>query len=207
MRVVGLIGGVASGKSTVAAEFAKLGAQVLNADHIVHSLLGESDIKAQLKSTFGDAIFDSDGNVSRQAVAKRVFGEDETSQNLRKQLEEVLHPAVRGEAEKLLSQWRSQNVALAVIDAPLLIEAGWSSMCDAILFVDTPQKLREKWAAQRGWSVEELSRRETSQMALSEKRERATHLILNDGNLLALAARVSQFWQDDVVARVGPKSH
>ncbi len=199
MRVVGLIGGVASGKSTVAAELEKLGARILNADHIVHALLGEPEIKSQLKQLFGENIMDSQGNVDRRIVAKVVFGDDSNSRSLRKKLENILHPAVRIEADKLLSLWRSQNVDLAVIDAPLLIEAGWAAMCDAILFVDTPQHLREEWAARRGWSVEELTRRENSQMDLSEKRDRANHRIVNDGDLKTLADRISQFWRDIVV--------
>ncbi len=198
MRVVGLIGGVASGKSTVAAELEKLGARILNADHIVHALLGEPEIKSQLKQLFGENIMDSQGNVDRRIVAKLVFGDDSNSHSFRKSLENILHPAVRIEADKLLSFWRSQNVDLAVIDAPLLIEAGWTPMCDAILFVDTPQHLREEWAARRGWSTEELTRRENSQLDLSEKRNRATHRIVNDGDLKTLADRISQFWQDIV---------
>ncbi len=108
-------------------------------------------------------------------------------------------PRVRGLTRQRLADMQLPH-RFAVIDAPLLLEAGWGPECDRILFVDTPLDLRRAWAAARGWSSDELARREARQLSLDEKRSRATHIIENNGTLAELEERVQQF-VDSIGAR------
>jgi dephospho-CoA kinase len=194
MHVIGLAGGIASGKSTVAAELAALGAVVLDADRAAHQAINRPEVKQALVERWGEAILDGSGEVLRQAIAERVFSPSLADNQELKFLESLLHPLVRRQFESELAQFTERGVAAAVIDAPLLLDAGWEDLCDFIVFVESSEQDRVQRAGPRNWSHSEISRREAAQMPIDEKRRRATHVIRNLGSRGDLKGEVQAFW-------------
>lgn len=192
--LIGLIGGVAAGKSTVARWLADHGALWIDSDKAAREVLETPEAIEQLRARFSDSVIKSDGHVDRKAVAERVFGDDPAAVSNRHWLEGLIHPRVRALTERRIREAADRYPAI-VIDAPLLIEAGWADACDCILFVDTPHELRVQYASARGWTREEFAKREQSQLSLAEKRRRATVSITNDGSLEKLYGQLDQFWQ------------
>lgn len=198
MKTIGLVGGVASGKSAVANALARRGAVVFNADTIAHGVIDEPAIRERLASRWGSGVFNSDGSVNRKAVAARVFADTPAGLAERRFLEEVLHPRVRQRIETVASQLAPDTPAI-VIDAPLLVEVGWHEQCDAVIFVDVPRAVRlARAVASRGWSAEEFSRREAAQMPIEDKRRFCTHVVDNSGSLAELDAQVERLWSEAV---------
>ncbi len=195
MLTIGLIGGVASGKSAVAAALAKRSAVVFDADKIGHAVLQRPAVRDELVDLWGTEILDGAGGLSRPAIAKLVFGDSPATKANRKQLEELLHPLIREQIEVEIRQLPDADVPAVVIDAPLLIESGWNEVCQAVLFVDAPREQRLARAMEhRGWSPEEFARREASQMPIEQKRAWSTHIVRNAGTLTELDAEVARFW-------------
>ena len=195
MLTIGLIGGIASGKSAVAAELARRGAVVFDADKIGHAVLQRPAVRDELVARWGAGILDGAGGISRPAIAKLVFGDSDEAKTNRTALEELLHPLIRAQIEAEIRQLPDAVIPAVVIDAPLLIESGWNEVCQAVIFVDAPREQRLARAEQnRGWSPEEFSRREASQMPIEQKRAWSTHVVRNSGSLAELAAEVDRFW-------------
>ena len=194
MHVIGLAGEIASGKSTVAAELAALGAVVLDADRAAHQAINRPEVKQTLVERWGEAILDGSGEVLRQAIAERVFSPSLADNQELEFLENLLHPLVRRQFESELAPLSQRGVAAAVIDAPLLLEAGWEDLCDFIVFVESNAQDRVQRAGPRNWSRSEISRREAAQMPIDEKRRRATHVIRNLGSRGDLKGEVQAFW-------------
>jgi dephospho-CoA kinase len=192
--LIGLVGGVASGKSAVARFLAECGALWLDCDKLAHRVLDQPEVVGELRALFSDDIVQPNGQVDRQRLAGLVFGENPAATARRRSLEAIIHPRVRALVEQQIAQAGNRYPAI-IVDAPLLIEAGWEKLCDRVVMVDTPDPLRGQLAAARGWSPEELARREASQMPLEEKRRHATDTILNDGSLAELSQRVELLWQ------------
>jgi dephospho-CoA kinase len=198
MLTIGLTGGVASGKSAVAAALARRGAVVFDADQLGHRVLEEPEVRHELVARWGAGILDAAGHVSRDAVAERVFGNASNAAAERAFLEQTVHPRIRQRIEVEIRILPDDAVPAVVIDAPLLIESGWNAVCQIVLFVDVPLETRLARAKGRGWSAEEFSRREAAQMPIEEKRRRSTHVINNAGSLAELEAEVDRFWADVV---------
>jgi len=195
MLTIGLIGGVASGKSAVAAVLARHGATIFDADKIGHAVLQRPAVRDELVASLGVEILDGAGGISRPAVAKLVFGDSPEAKANRKQLEELLHPLIRAQIEAEIRQLPDAVIPAVVIDAPLLIESGWNEVCQAVIFVDAPREQRLARAKlNRGWSAEEFARREASQMPIEQKRAWSTHVVRNAGSLAELAAEVERIW-------------
>ena len=196
MLIIGLVGGIASGKSAVAGELAHLGAVVLNADQAAHRVINSPDIQQQLVARWGEGILLANGEIDRKAVAARVFSAEAIASEEREFLENLLHPRIRAEFEADLEHLKQSGTFAAVIDAPLLLEAGWDEVCDVVLFVDSPCEDRlERAERLRNWNPEDFAAREAAQMPIEEKRRRATYVIANNGTLDQLRRRVNEFWQ------------
>src|SRR4029079_14745734 len=142
MLILGLVGGIASGKSLVANILRDMGAVVLDADQAGHYVLRQPDVIAELKNRWGDKILDPKGQVVRREVAKIVFGQGNEAE--RKFLEQLTHPRIEELLKKELDFVCNspEPPPVVVIDAPLLFEAGWDKFCDKILFVDAPRDIR-----------------------------------------------------------------
>ncbi len=195
--VIGLVGGIGSGKSHVGGLLENLGAQRIDADRLGHDVLMEKEVRERLAQIWGPSILTEQGEVDRTKVGKLVFGTSFNAVAQRKQLEAILHPRIRSLAFERIAAVRSMpQVPLAiVIDAPLLIEAGWEPMCDFILFIDSPHDERIQRAVGRGWTEPHFAAREASQISLDEKRSRATHFLDNsrDANI---TQQVTHFWNE-----------
>lgn len=192
---IGLLGGVASGKSLVADLLAERGAVVLAADSVAHTVLVEPPVREALIARWGEGILTPSGEIDRRQVAQRVFGESPQAIADRRFLEQLVHPRTRWRLEQLREHQLQQGARVFVIDAPLLLEAGWDSACDWILFVETPIERRRAYAAQRGWEEGELERREQAQLAIELKRARADWVIDNSQDLSSLRLQVEEFCQ------------
>jgi dephospho-CoA kinase len=182
--VVGLLGGIASGKSTLAAELAACGAEVVDADALAHLCLERPDIRGRVKARFGAGVLAADGSIDRKALAAVAFADAGD----RRDLEAIVHPCVRREIEARLA---ARGPGLLVLDVPLLEESGLAEVCDATIFLEAPLRARLARAASRGWSAQELRRREASQTPPEAKKARADFVLRNEGPRarLRLAAR------------------
>ncbi|MEQ8847612.1 dephospho-CoA kinase [Botrimarina sp.] len=197
MIVFGLTGGIASGKSYVAALFGELGAVVLDADRYAHTVLAEPEVVSTLRNRWGDAVVDSAGAVVKSELARRVFGPHAEAAAERAFLESVVHPRVRQRLESALAEAEAAGAAAAVLDIPLLVEAGWAERCDAVCFVDTPRPVRLERARRRGWSDAEFARREAAQTDLDAKRLGADAVVPGDDPRGARRA-VQEIWRGRV---------
>jgi len=198
MKVIGILGGVACGKSLVTRELAELGAGVLDADRAAHEVLRTPEVEQEVLRRWGPGVFGSDGHVDRARLGAIVFGDSPAAAEERKHLEQLLHPEVgrrlAGEAERLAADGRPA----AVLDAPLLMEAGWNRYCDWLIFVDAPRLLRLARARARGWSETDFAAREGVQESLESKRKRADVIVDNSGSPEETRAQVEQFWRSHI---------
>jgi dephospho-CoA kinase len=192
MYVLGIVGGVASGKSAVSQAFARRGAAVLDADQVGHQVLAEPEVIAAFRQRWGDGVAGPDGQIIRRAVAERVFGESPEAARERDFLNSVTHPRIRRLLTEMLTHLRSQGTTLAVIDAALLHETGWDQLCDGVLFVDAPQAVRRQRALTRGWTAEQFASREASQWPVEQKKSRSTWVVDNSAALDELEPQLSR---------------
>ncbi len=198
--VIGLVGGIGSGKSAVSGILADLGCVVSDSDRVAHECLQDTSVVSRLVARWGNRVLGADGTPDRSVVAGIVFGEESE----RIWLESVLHPMIN---ERRLSRLHSldENATGFVIDAPLLFEAGIDDECDAVLFIDTPFDQRlARVLTSRGWSEEDLRSREARQMPLDAKRARATAVIPNAGSIERLREHVSTAF--DRIRRLPPRT-
>jgi len=202
--VLGVLGGIASGKSAVARLLAGPDGEVIDADDLAHRALEEPEVLERVRARFGGEVLDPEGRPDRAAIARRAFRDPAD----RRALEGWIHPIVRVRIRELLDAARTRGVPRVVLDVPLLLENqaehGLASQCDELVFVDADEDAREQRAmSARGWSRGEMARREASQLPLAEKRARAGHLILNDGDLEQLEASVLSLLERMEAARAG----
>ena len=187
--IIGILGGIGSGKSTVAAEFVKLGCKVIDTDEIAHELLDEVSVKEKIVAAFGRTILDSTGKISREKLAEVVFADtDKLSQ-----LNSIVHGPVLAEAERLIEQYNQQNqVKAIVLDMPLLVEVGWDKRCDRVVFVDCDRRLRVDRAKKNGlFNEKQLKIRENFQISLDNKVNIADNIIDNNSGLSMLVKQVT----------------
>lgn len=200
MKTIGLVGGIASGKSLVAEMLVDLGAGLLDADRTGHAVLaGDADVHAALRQRWGADVFLGDGRVDRAAVARRVFAPGDAAESDRRFLESLLHPRIHERLDQLREEYRAQGIPAVVLDAPVLLEAGWGPICDIVLLVDAPCDLRLQRARHRGWSDDEFARREQTQWPIEEKRRTADVVIQNAGSETELQNLVGSFWRTYVL--------
>lgn len=192
--VIGLVGGVGSGKSSVAKWVASHGnVTVISGDDAGHQVLRTADIKNQLRQQFGNSIFDEQGEVARGKLAELVFGFSLERRQARTQLEKIVHPAIRRLLSQQISEIRHSNSFEAILlDAAVLFEAGWNDLCDAVVYIDVPREDRLKRVESRGWTEQNLDDREASQLPLEKKRLASTDVIDNRGPVAEAGSRLQK---------------
>ena len=174
--VIGLLGGIAAGKSLVAAQFAKLGCAVVDADRLGHELLRQPAIRQAVVERFGQGILDAAGQVNRRHVAERVFADPADLAAL----EAILAPHLWPEVDQALEAARRTDVPAVVLDAAVLLEKGLDKRCDALVYIEAPLEVRRSRAREaRGWVPSESARREAVQISLKVKRDQADYTIDN----------------------------
>lgn len=194
---VGLTGGVASGKSTVSAILAELGAVVIDADALAREVVARGTPGlAAVVAEFGPDLLTADGDLDRPAMGRLVFA-DETA---RRRLEAIVHPLV---FERIVAlEEAATGAPMVVHDIPLLAESGRAATFDAVIVVDTPRELQvERMTRDRGWSEDDAVSRIEAQASREDRRAIATHVIDNTGSLAALRDRVVAVYD----ALVGPR--
>jgi dephospho-CoA kinase len=170
--VVGLAGGVGSGKSTVASIFIKQGARGIDADALGHRVLELPAVRAGLVRDWGREIL-RDGRVDRAALARLAFRNRKTVARLNRRV----HPEILREIRRELRRTKGW----AVLDAALLFETGIDALCDRVVFVSAPRALRARRVRSRGWGPDELRRRERFQFPVGYKKKKADYVIDNTG--------------------------
>jgi len=190
--IIGILGGICSGKSTVAAEFAKLGCKVIDADKIVHNLLDKEDIKDKIVGNFGEDFLDSLGNIDKKKLADIVFADTDKLTSLNK----IIHPFVLERAKELIEKYNGQShVKAIVLDMPLLAEVGWDKKCDKLIFVDCKRELRIKRAKKKGiFDKNQLKIRENFQISLDNKVAITDNTIDNNSGFSALAKQIADIF-------------
>jgi dephospho-CoA kinase len=186
--VIGLLGGVSSGKSTVARIFEEAGFRRIDADAAARRATEDPEILARIRERFGTAIIDRDGALDRDAMAAVVFDDERA----RRDLERIVHPAVRAAITAELDDALGAGKSV-VLDVPLLIEGGLIDRCGWAVFVEASGEVRAQRAAKRGWSDDEVRRREAAQLPLAVKKARAAASIDNSGTLEQTRAQVEAF--------------
>lgn len=164
MIVVGLVGRIGSGKSTVARLLAAHGATVIDADRLAHEVLDEPEVVQAVVARFGPEVLDDAGRVRRPALAAKVFGStDEQAAGLRA-LEGIVHPRVRRRIEVILAAEAGAGAGaeprVVVLDVPLLVQAGWDEICDRLLHVECAEDVRRARLEARGWPDAQRDARE-----------------------------------------------
>ena len=195
MRVIGILGGVASGKSLAARQLVGLGAGLLDADRAGHEVLRLPRIKAAARARWGEAVFGPDGRIDRTRLAGIVFADPPGGPREREYLEQLTHPEIGRLLKQQMEQLAASGKPAAVLDAPLLLEAGWDKLCEKLVFVDAPREVRLSRAKARGWSEEDFAAREGVQESLDFKRGRADVEVDNSGSPEQTQAQLERFWQ------------
>lgn len=187
--VIGIVGGIAAGKSAVAERFALHGLWPVDADRIARATSDLPEVLAEVAVAFGPAAV-AGGRLDRAALATRVFADPAA----RARLEAILHPRIRATIRQELDAARAAGHSV-LLDVPLLFENGLFALCDHVVFVDAPEPVRQARATTRGWADGELARREQAQLPLAEKRARAGFVVDNGGDRAAMAAQVAAILQ------------
>jgi dephospho-CoA kinase len=194
--LVGLTGGIGSGKSTVAAHLRRHGAIVIDADRIARDLQAPgAPLLAAMAERFGAHIIRPDGSLDRAAVAAIVFGDADEARRARHDLNAITHPAIHHE---IASQIAAASVTdrIVVLDHPLLGENPRDDLA-AMIVVDVPTDVAvERLVRYRGMAEDDAAKRVASQMSRDDRRRRATHVIDNSGNEANLQRQVDELWRD-----------
>lgn len=195
--VIGFVGGIGSGKSALAKWVGnKLGGIVIDADEAGHRALDRPEVQERIREEFGPDVFDEGGRVIRSRMAAQVFGEGEPERAARRLLEQIVHPVIGRDLEHQIRE-AGRTSGLILLDAAVMLEAGWQGVCDAVVYVDVPPEMRQQRVqATRGWSANELKQRETSQWPLDEKR-RAADVIVDNSESLESAGQQFLTWYED----------
>ena len=186
MKLVGITGGVASGKTTVRKFFEELGAISIDADTLCHKKIEE--IKEKLGEEFGEKVL-KNGKVNREELRKIIFQDDKA----RVKLEKILHPYVKKEI--LYYREQREKKGVVVCEVPLLFEVGWESLFDEIVVVKRCREKRIESLLKKGFSREEAEKVINLQLPLKEKVKLAHHVIDNQGDLASTSLQVGNLWR------------
>jgi len=175
--IIGIAGGIGSGKSYIARLFGELDCSVIDSDAAVREVYEQPAVMQTLRSWWGDSVITPDGQVDRKAIAKRVFSDMAE----RRRLEGYVHPLVDHLRVEKMNRDLAQmpDLKAFIWDTPLLFETGVYRQCDSLVFVDTPLEIRQKRVAERGWDATELTKRENLQWPLDKKRFLCNDVIVN----------------------------
>jgi dephospho-CoA kinase len=187
---IGLIGAIGAGKTAAAAALAARGGRVVNADALGHEALEEQEIRARLIDRWGPRVLKPDGHSDRRALAAIVFADPHE----RQALEAIVFPYIgrRAIAEVLAGQ-AEPAARFVVLDAAVMLEAGWNNACDRVVYIDAPREIRlARLAARSGWTDADLAAREAAQWPAQRKKQLADAVIVNDAGVRELQEKIDQ---------------
>jgi len=192
--LVGLTGGIGSGKSTVSSLLAEHGAVIVDADEIARGLqTPHSPVLARMAERFGQHIIRDDGSLDRAAVAAIVFGDSPEARASLADLNGIVHPAMQDEIRRQIDV-QSDTDRVVVLDFPLLTENPREGLAAWIVVDIDPEIAVQRLVAQRGMDEHDARKRIASQPSREERLSHATHVIHNDGDLDELRAQVDELW-------------
>ena len=191
MRVIGLTGGIASGKTTVSNLFKISGVPVIDADLVARQVVEKGSVGlTALVNRFGEAILNTDGTLNRTELGTRMFSEEE----IRSKVNDILQPLIRQEIISRMQAYKDQGKTLIVLDVPLLFEMHYENLCDDIIVVAVSVETQiARMEKRNGYTRQEALERIQSQMPLEEKVKRATIVWSNEGTLQELEQKVHQW--------------
>ena len=193
MKVIGLTGGIGSGKSTVSKFLAELGAVIIDADKVGHEALKpDTEVWREVVAAFGRQILTPDGDINREKLGEIVFRNSESLSRLN----QIMHPRMYDMVKAQLEGYRKQGVGVVVLEAPLLIEANWTSLVDEVWVTVASEatvlrRLKEKFELSEPESLARIH----SQLPSEEKVKHADVIIDTDCDLDELKAKVEELWQ------------
>ena len=193
MIVIGLTGGIASGKSAVSQMLSELGAVVIDADKVGHEAFRpHSDAWREVVSAFGSGILGQNEEIDRGKLADIVFNDPKSLE----QLNRIMHPPMYQIVKQRIEALRHQRVGVVVLEAALLIEANWTDLVDQVWVTVAPEAdVIDRLSMQKGFTEEQARARVNSQMPIAERSKCADVVIENDSDLNTLRARVEGLWQ------------
>jgi dephospho-CoA kinase len=190
--VIGIVGGIGAGKSTAAAELVALGCVLVDADAIGHELLGDPQVLDRLRRRWPDGVVGPDGQVDRKALASRVFADPAELEALNG----ILHPPIRRRMARRIADARKDPAARGVVvDAAVLLEAGWDNLCTHLVFISAPQEDRlRRVSADRGWDPQTWRQREKAQFLLDKKAAKCDYTVDNCSSVSRLCEQIRQLF-------------
>jgi dephospho-CoA kinase len=190
--VIGLTGGIGSGKSTVSSFMARLGAVVLSADEIGHDALKpRTEIWQEVVCAFGKEILEADGEIDRQKLGDIVFNDAEALARLN----QIMHPRMHGIAEKRIEELKQQGAEVVVLEAPLLVEANWLDLVDQVwVTAATEATVVGRLRQRSGLSEAEALARINSQLSSEERIRYADEVIDTNGTFNEVEVRIRELW-------------
>jgi dephospho-CoA kinase len=193
MKIIGLTGGIGSGKSEITNYLKELGAAVIDSDKVGHEILNYGTPGWQKTvETFGTDICDSEGKIDRKKLAKIVFQNPAAIEKLNR----ITHPAILDEIRSRLKIYEEQGFEVAIVEAALLIEAGWAPYMDRIWISIAPKDVTLVRLKKRGLSEEEAIARIAAQIPGETKINQASAVIINDGSIEELRGKVAKLWNE-----------
>jgi len=192
MKVIGLTGGIGSGKSTVSQLLHKLGAVVLDADKVGHEAYKpNTETWLELVSAFGRQILASNGEIDRRSLGQIVFSDPESLARLN----QIVHPHMYEMMRSQIEEFRNQGVKVVVLEAAILLEAGWTPLVDEVWVTIAPEHEVVKRTVERtGLPEEQVLARIRSQLSSEERTEHADVIINNDGSIDELKVKIKELW-------------
>ena len=194
MKVIGLAGGIGAGKSEVSRILGEMGAEVLNADRYGHEVyLPGTDGLREVVEAFGEDVLQPNGEVDRRALGGKVFGNPEAMA----QLNAIAWPRIRQKIEDGIEEQRQLGTGVVVLDAAVLIEAGWTDAADEVWVVTAPEgDVISRIQARNNLTEEQIRARMASQMSSEERVQHADVVVSNDGDLQDLQSKIEELWQE-----------
>lgn len=193
MKVIGLTGGIGSGKSTVSQVLAEMGAMVIDVDTVGHQAYQPgTETWKDVVAAFGEGVVATDGSIDRKKLGAIVFGEAGALERLNR----IVHPRMYDMMAEQIEEYRRQGVKVVVLDAAILIEANWTPLVDEVwLTVASESTVVQRVKDRTGLPEEQIRSRIRSQLSNEERKKHASVVINNDGSLDELRAKVVELWE------------
>ncbi len=193
MIVIGVAGGIASGKSTVARVFERLGARILDADAIGHDQLRTERLREGIRDAFGEGALTAEGEVDRRALGRLVFSDERARQRLNR----LVRPAIRAEIRRRIAEMRSEGYdGVVVVDAPLLVDTGPTDLADRVILVTAPADARkDRIVLRNGLTEHEAEQRIAAQVSDTKQARWADFVLENNGTEDELTNSAEALWK------------
>lgn len=200
MLVIGLTGGIGTGKSEAARYMVALGAELIDADRVGHeAYTPHAEAWERVVEAFGDGILGPDNEIDRRALGAIVFSDPEQLSRLNG----IMHPLMANMVQEKIDVFRGNGADVVVVEAALLFEAGWDSLVQEVWVTDSPEEtVIQRLSMRNGMSEEEARKRVSSQMSREERLGRADIVIDNSSDVEAMRRAIDELWATRVKERI-----